>query len=275
LKIINSILYYNVLLCVAALLLTISAQIQLGFSPLFRPYFILIFFATLFEYNRTRLIAFLKRSKIQYPYLLIFFCSVSGILIIGWLIKPEVLLTFLLLGIITTLYYLPFNRKRNQLFNLRQIPYLKTFLIAFVWSGVTIFLPSIDSGISLFDSKVILLFSERFLFIMAVAIPFDIRDMNKDRISNLKTIPILISPGNAIILTYVSLIISFIVSVYHYQEINNWFITFALFVSLIITIVILRSKFLKTTGQHYYHLLDGTLLLQGSLVLVFFFLSRY
>lgn len=274
-KIINSILYYNVILCVAALLLTFSAQIQLEFSPLFRPYFILIFFATLFEYNRTRLIASLKQNKIQYPDFLLLLFSISGILIISWQTKPEILLTFLVLGIITTFYNLPFHGKRNQIFNLRQIPYLKTFLIAFVWSGLTIFLPALDSGISLFDSKVILLFSERFLFIMAVAIPFDIRDMNEDLNSKLKTIPILISPRKAIFLSYMALIISFVISVYHYQAKNNWFIMSGLFVSLIITIVILRSKFLKTTGQHYYHLLDGTLLLQGSLVLGFFFLSQF
>lgn len=70
---------------------------------------------------------------------------------------------------------------------LREIPFLKIFLIAAVWTAAVLFLPAI---VAEEHSAKIFLFSIGFLlFMVAEIIPFDIRDMRNDQLENLKTIP--------------------------------------------------------------------------------------
>ena len=281
-KLVNKIIYSNLFLSVAAVLLTVSTQIQLGMKPHWHTYFILIFIATLFEYNRHRLVykitqkEILKsdkhqwiRNNIKKTWLLIFI-SVVGFIIAVLTIKPTVLLAFVPLGLLTILYSVPGLENRNYIFKLREIPYLKIFLIAFVWSASTIFLPVLQAGESILNEQVILLFTERFFFIFAVTIPFDIRDMQSDKEAGLKTIPLLINRNKALTLSYLSLVICLITSFFHYRLQNNWFVVEALSISFLTTYLFIKLKFFRNWGRYYYQVLDATLLLQGVLVLAFY-----
>jgi 4-hydroxybenzoate polyprenyltransferase len=285
LKLVNSFIHSNIYLSVAAVLLTVSAQVQLGMQPQWQPYLFLIFFATLFEYNRHRLIAVLTDKDAlnseknrwvrenQKKFYFLVFLSVAGFFAAVISTKTDVLLSFLPLGILTFLYLVPGSENKNYFFKLREVPYLKIFLIAFVWSASTILLPVIQAGERILDSQVILLFSERFLFIFAIAIPFDIRDMQADRDAGLKTIPLLINQKKALVLSYLSLFFCFLISFFHYRMQNEWFVIEALCISLITTYLFLKLKFFKNRGR-YYQILDGTLILQGMLVLVFYFINH-
>jgi len=255
-------------------------------KPQWQPYFILIFFATLFEYNRHRLIAAitqkepLKSDKQQWirenprNIWLLVLISLAGFIIAFITTKTAVLLAFVPLGILTILYSVPGLENRNYLFKLREIPYLKIFLIAFVWSASTILLPVIQAGHDILKTQVILLFAERFFFIFAITIPFDIRDMKADRESGLKTIPLLVNQKKALALSYLSLIICLFISFFHYRLQNNWFVVEALSISLITTFLFIKLEFFRNWGKYYYQVLDATLLLQGVLVLVFYFFTH-
>lgn len=285
-RLVNTIIYSNIFLSVAAVLLTVSAQIQLGMKPQWQPYFILIFFATLFEYNRHRLIAAITqketlksdkhqwvRENLKKTWLLVLI-SIAGFIIAVITTKTVVLLAFVPLGILTILYSVPGLGSRNYFFKLRDIPYLKIFLIAFVWSASTILLPVIQEGQNILNTQVILLFTERFFFIFAITIPFDIRDMKVDRESGLKTIPLLVNQKKALTLSYLSLIICLFISFFHYRLQNNWFVVEALSISLITTYLFIKLKFFRNWGRYYYQVLDATLLLQGMLVLAFYFFTH-
>jgi len=287
LKLINTFIHSNIYLSVAAVLLTVSAQIQLGMKPQWQPYLLLIFFATLFEYNRHRLVALITDKndalnseknhwvrKNQKKFYFLVFLSVAGFLAAVISTKIDVLLSFLPLGVLTFLYLVPGSESKNYFFKLREIPYLKIFLIAFVWSASTIILPVIQAGEKILNSQVIFLFMERFFFIFAIAIPFDIRDMNADRDAGLKTIPILINQNKALVLSYLSLLFCFLISFFHYRMQNEWFVIEALCISLITTYLFLKLQFFKNRGRYYYQILDGTLILQGMLVLVFYFFNH-
>lgn len=71
---------------------------------------------------------------------------------------------------------------------LREIPFLKVFIIAFIWTAVTFGLPFIESATP-FEYDVQLYFEilERFCWILLLLIPFEIRDYNYDR-QQLKTL---------------------------------------------------------------------------------------
>ncbi len=282
-RLINTFIFSNIFLSVGAVLLTVSAQVQLGMNPHWQPYLLLIFFATLFEYNRNLLIElfFYKEKqnsekqkwilKNRKKFLFVAIISVAVLLVAVFTTKPQVLFVFIFLGILTFLYSMPVLGNKSYLFKLREVPYLKIFLIAFVWSALTVFLPAIQAGEEILNVQVELLFAERFFFIFAITIPFDIRDMQADRDSGLKTIPLLIDKNKALLLSYLSLTISFAISIFHYKMQNNWFIIEAIFISLITTYLFLKLNYFRNINRYYYQILDGTLLLQGLLVLGFYY----
>jgi 4-hydroxybenzoate polyprenyltransferase len=280
---INTFIFSNIFLSVGAVLLTVSAQVQLGMRPHWRPYLLLIFFATLFEYNRNWLIELFfykedqntkKRKwilKNRKKLLFVTIISATLLLFAVFTTKPQVLFVFIFLGILTFLYSMPVSGNKSYLFKLRDVPYLKIFLIAFVWSALTVFLPAIQAGEEILNVQVELLFAERFFFIFAITIPFDIRDMQVDRDAGLKTIPLLVNQKKALTLSYLSLLISLIISVFHYKMQNNLFIIEALCISFITTYLFLKLKTFRNLNKYYYQILDGTLLLQALLILGFYF----
>src|ERR1700756_3888232 len=54
----------NIYISLAAVFLTVQAQIQLGMHPQWHPYLFIIFFATMLEYNFHRLITLWFRKEI-------------------------------------------------------------------------------------------------------------------------------------------------------------------------------------------------------------------
>ena len=252
-------------------------------APQWHPYLFIIFFATLFEYNTHRLITVITnkealnsdkhkwvKENLKAFYLLVFI-SVAGFITVALLAKKEVLITLAPIALITLFYSIPVFGNKKNLFRLREIPYLKIFLISFVWSTTTILLPIIQSNYPLNKIAVMTLLVERFFFVFAITIPFDIRDIESDRHSGLKTIPLLINENKSLAMSYLSLLIFFIISFFHYEVQNQWFIIWALSISTLTTFLFLNKKF-RTLPYYHYGILDGTMLLQGGLVLVFYYI---
>lgn len=279
-KIINTLINSNIYIALAALCLAIETQIQLNCKPQFHPYLILIFFATLIEYNFNRFVTLLtyKKSlptqdfqrryrKYKRFYALITF-SVLGFTLAVLLANVYVLLTLIPIACITVLYSLPqFKSKWNKL-NLRQIPYIKIFLIAFVWSAVTILLPVVKQHTAINQPTIWFMLLERFLFVFAITIPFDIRDMEADKQSNLKTIPLHLGKGKALAISISSLGCFMVLTTIHYVVSGQTYILIPLLISAMSTIVFLLVEKLKSTKYYYYGILDGALLLQAVLVII-------
>tara|TARA_R110002051_G_scaffold3795_1_gene20270 strand:- start:2094 stop:2921 length:828 start_codon:yes stop_codon:yes gene_type:complete len=80
------------------------------------------------------------------------------------------------LALLTLFYALPVMPQKR---NLRHIPTLKIFIIAAVWSGVTTYLPVVYKE-AIWDWDVTLILVQRFLFVLALIIPFEIRDVKYD-----------------------------------------------------------------------------------------------
>ncbi len=263
--------------------LTVETQLQLGMPPQWHPYLFIIFFATLFDYNLHRLVTVLTnkeainndKHKWLKEYLNLFYAlvlfSVMGFLIAVYFAKKEVLITLSPFAFITLFYSLPVFKKQKYLFRLREIPILKIFLISIVWSATTILLPIVQSGKSFDFLHVTLMLLERFLFVFAITIPFDIRDMQGDEQSGLKTIPLVIGVKKSMILANAFIILFLIISLYHYQS-SSVFILPALIISATSTLYFLNSKKLQDYIFYHYGILDGTMLLQGILIGVFYLL---
>lgn len=108
------------------------------------------------------------------PLVFYFFIKIDGVL---WL--PIVVLT-----LISALYAIPFLPKSK---NLRSLGGFKIYLVALVWVGFTVMLPVFNARLP-FDGQIGLLLLERFILVLLLFIPFEIRDLNYDS-PELKTLP--------------------------------------------------------------------------------------
>lgn len=157
--------------------------------PADRNLLIFVFFGTITGYNFVKYagIAKLHHSSLAKGLKLIQIFSLFSFLILTWSafkLSSEILMWTGVFGIFTLLYALPvFSKKRN----LRTISGVKIFIIAFVWAGVTVVLPVISAQ-KLLDFNVALEFIQRFLLVLALILPFEIRDLKYD-LQQLGTIP--------------------------------------------------------------------------------------
>ena len=79
---------------------------------------------------------------------------------------------------------------------LRNIPYIKIFLITTVWSISTVLFIVTENNLEL-NGEIIHIILSRFFFIIAITIPFDIRDIKIDN-KEMKTIPIIFKEKTAV-----------------------------------------------------------------------------
>lgn len=260
--------------------MTIQTQIQLNMEPQWHPFLFLIFFATLFEYNLHRLVTIiffpetLKSGRHRWVYFhkklfyTIVIFSVVGFLAALIEAKLSVLIALSPFALITLFYSTPLSKSGKGIFRIREIPFLKIFLIALVWSVLTITLPVIYSESTMSKINILTMMAERFLFVFAITIPFDIRDMNVDKKGSLKTIPLKIGERKSVIYAVRLIIIFIIISLVHYLLINQFFIAVALMISGIITIFCITSKKIRNLQYYHYGILDGMMILQTILTII-------
>ncbi len=218
---VEALLYSSVFISLCAFGLTVETYLLTGLEVSL-PMAGFVFLATLFTYN----ISSLQRTwhgwsaarhhqswviRHQQQLAILALLSLSGAIALFFIYRLRINLWFVLvLAFVSVGYTVPLLYKRIRPF--RSVPLLKVFLIALVWSAVTVLFPLIDAGVTT-DNAVLVLWLRRFLFILALALLFDIRDYTYDRSTRTLTFPGLIGEGYtrllslALLLLYLLLII--------------------------------------------------------------------
>ena len=181
-------IFGNIHVAIAVFCLTKLTLTEVGISDNTAPLF--VFFATVFSYN---LIRFLRVSDIKswfnlwfkknkvFLYLITFFASFFLVYFVFKIYFKALLVLFPFM-LFTLLYVFPVKK-----ISLREKPGLKLFLIAISWAGITVLFPLKQNYIKIRIEDWIT-FLQRFLFVFAITIPFDIRDLNYDAIT-MNTLP--------------------------------------------------------------------------------------
>lgn len=149
-----------------------------------------IFYATITGYNFIKYAGVAKFYHITLTKslrLIQVFSFLSFCLLVYYGIKLplKILLIFFPFGLITIFYIVPFLGGFQK--NLRKISYLKIFIVALVWTGVTTIIPIVSVEHKI-EYNLILLTVQRLLFLIVLILPFEIRDMQLD-FKNIKTLP--------------------------------------------------------------------------------------
>jgi len=250
----------------------------------------LLFTSTLGIYNFSILIAKPKNpEKSSYRRVRWFFAhyrlmvtltivSLLSLIPLFFLISTASKILLIFLAVLSFCYGLPLFSVGEQKFGLRNIPGLKLFMIALVWTMSCVLLPVLEAQanhlatISMRDTT--LLLAKRFLFIAAMAIPFDIRDLFEDKQHGLKTIAVAWGEKNAYLFCQV-LLAGHLVLLFLFR--NNGFSAnfWAISVVAILTGWLIFKSTWEKNEYYYFFYLDGVLILQYVFVIVFSKLSAY
>lgn len=222
-----------------------------------------VFFATLFTYNFQRRLGDLRDdrrySKTEWTFMAI---GLAGMALLVFELKAIHLPFFAFAGFLSILYAYPVIPWRKGKISLRQVPYLKLWLIVIVWIIGTC-IPPLLAAIPVGQIGLYALMQGA--FILALTIPFDLRDMKID-FPEQRTIPQLLGVKRSKVLAGCALLASLSLAL-----LMNYLELLSASIILDHAVVSAMAGFLifKATPQRpdlFFALgVDGMLLLQGFL----------
>jgi hypothetical protein len=148
-------------------------------------------------------------------------------------LDTKILIYIGILAVITFLYAIPFLPKHlymDSQQNLRSISGLKVYIIALVWSGVTVLLPILNNNV-LLSADICILLLQQFIFVIVLMLPFEIRDLRYDSLK-LSTIPQKIGVKRTKLIGVFLLVVFFLLEFFK-DELNSRFIWIRLLITLI------------------------------------------
>lgn len=243
-----------------------------------------VFFATIGLYNFSMLLAKPKKPE-NSPYkrvrwifshhrmiisitLISMLCLVP-LFLLYLSIESQLLMVFT--GLVAVGYNIPFLTLNNQNIGLRNIPGIKLFLIAMVWAVSCVLLPIMElqhsHQLNIAPGDTLLLVFKRFLFIAAITVPFDIRDLFQDKLYALKTIPVMLGEKRAYIFCQF-LLLGYLLLLLLFRQATYPDIA-AVVLNLAVTGWLIFKSNIKKNEYYYFFYLDGTMLLQYVLLVLF------
>lgn len=248
-----------------------------------------IFFSTWFVYQISRWIYFKKGQYtnekelvvqwfIKYPTLNKITIFGSGILAVffTFFLQPQTIIVLSIIGFISILYPIPVLKPFGIHTRFRDFPFIKIFMIALVWSATSVILPYTESFI--YDNHpdverlVLLLFIVQFIFILFITLPFDINDVETDKVSNIKTIPSVFGVKTSKIITLIlgiiyAFAILFMFMLVNWNHMPNKYLSDYTMISIWILIALLQIyTFLKSDKVSKWWI---KIVYDGSLIIYF------
>lgn len=268
--------YSNVWIALGAAAATWQTGILIGETTLHLSFF--TGFATLFTYNFQRLVKLTDRPEYaasgrnnwlfrnrRLLGILSVLAAIPCLLLIPMLSSSSLLLLSFS-GVLSLFYAVRFFPIAGRLRALRDVAYLKLYVIALVWAMVTVALPVLQHEGIVFDDAFLLRFAERFAFIVAITIPFDIRDAGLDDPSQRTAAQLLGERGAryyALVWVALSLSAATALFVHDVYTVFNWI---AVMISLIISAVLIGKTRSGNDEMFFTGAVDGLLILQALLV---------
>ena len=276
-KFTNLLLYGNFWIAASALALGLQTQYLLSGQFHLDTFSGFLFFSTLFIYAMHRIVGLEKVKPFQdhgryqviaqYKNHILIYAGI-GMLLACWFFwqLPFKFHWLLILPCFISLgYVFPVLTGKRRL---RDLSFIKIFLIAIVWAWITVVLAAKNIKM-IHNIPMIIMALERACFVFAITLPFDIRDLEVDRFSKVKTLPTILGVKKTKWLAGISILLMLLLSSLNYRidaySINN---LVALILSGVSTFALIY--FSDRFKQDYYFtgILDGTMILQFLLLLL-------
>lgn len=236
----------------------------------FNPLLLLVFGSTLVVYNTPRLIPRpygRPRASQRYRASYIAMLCIGAALAVGALLQLawQLWLAAAGLGVVTFAYYLPLLPFKNKK-RLRDIGWLKIAVLAGVWTTATAILPIIylQKNVSGYPFEILL----RFVFIFALCVVFDIRDMRTDLQNNIQTLPNKVGIRNSYRLINSSLVLFAVLSIIQYTRYPLQARVAGALLTALITWLVVHYIRRQPSDRAYLLLADGVMFFYALMVIV-------
>ena len=207
-----------------------------------------VFFATITGYNFVKYFGLAKfhhrslTSSLKIIQIFSLFCFL-GLCYYLFFLSLNTIIALGVCGLITFFYAIPFLPKSmlfDKTHNLRQISGLKIYVIALIWAVVIVLIPLIYSEFVL-SHNFWITFIQRFLFVLVLMIPFEIRDMNFDSLK-LATLPQKIGVKKTKIIGVFFLLIFIILECFKSEFNQKYFIIYITIALLTLCFILLAKQ---------------------------------
>jgi len=260
-KIVGSLIHTNLFLSLCVTSLVFETYLILYQKIPNLEYSFLLFCSTLLLYCFHRVFRFDFRAKEEQ-------LAVSLLFFVSW----SVILPLLPIALISLAYTVPCIPTRKGLIRLRDVPGMKILLISFVLGLTTVLLPVLANSdiAAVTKPEFLFVFFRRVLFIFAITIPFDIRDMQYDREMGTRTLPVIfgVTTAKRIALTALAMFCGLALFQYIFMEGAGLVYFLALILSASVTAIIVIKSNEKREDVFYSVFVEGMMLLQCLLVIV-------
>ena len=176
--------------------------------------------------------------------------------------------TFLYLGFIGVLslaYALPILKIHGQWKNFRHVPYIKVFHIALISVGL-VYIEHSNNLQAVEWTNLLYVLSCKFLFILLVTLPFDIRDMKQDSYYHLKTVPLALGQVKAQNLCYMLGLVHILLVL---AMPTSSYIKIGLILCDVLVLILFKTKIFKEENSFLnVYLLDLILVIQFAFCLL-------
>ena len=219
-RLLHFVVYSNIFIAACALALTYETFRLLRLPSSLNWYLLLIFLSTVFIYSLHYFVKSFKEkndSRLDWcranKKLLRFIILLSFVLITAGIVyhyraifetngqfSYRNLSWFIVIPLLALGYSYPLNPWNKK--SLRQIGWLKMASLSFIWSFTTVMLPvmMLHGKVSnaSYGQQVAVLFINRFFFIAALSLLFNINDYQEDKEDDIKTIAVLLGPAKSL-----------------------------------------------------------------------------
>ena len=247
--------------------------------PFSWPIISVIYFSTLSLYNIHRLVGIKAIEKeylrerhqwsLEHQLLvkLIILIALLSLCLSLYSLEFQQLIHLLVPGFIAFGYTIPIYRKNGQIRRFRDIPFIKIILVSLTVAYITVIFPlSYYQPLEMiFKKENLVLLSSRILFVFAITIPFDIRDLKFDLPGKINTLPMVFGIDRAKQIGLFALLLFSALSMWQFFRIPN--ISFVLLISAIVSGWVINACREDSSEYYFSFLAEGTMLIQMILVL--------
>ena len=198
--IVDFFVYSNLLISIAAFLFTVQTALHFRYSGAASAFFAITNFVSTFTlynlqriYQSTQLVNdqrlqwYRNNRRLLFTCILVFMSLYYLVFKANYIVFWDGLLLYIPAAVLSLIYFLP-------PFTLRRLPFFKIFFIGFVWAASGIIIPLMYEEYRFsyehLGKEELAYMAAQLLFIAAICIPFDIRDIESDRKHTIKTLAV-------------------------------------------------------------------------------------
>ena len=266
----------HIALCALALY---ASSTILTHDPFIWNYGLFIFSGTWLVYSLHRIVGIKKVSDLivdnrfqlirKYRFHLVVYAIIAAVLCLlnFRVLRYEVKLSLIIPSILSLLYVLPLFLKSKRL---RDYNYIKIFLVALCWAWLCGFIPAQVAGI--YGLELGLFTAEKALFIFAITLPFDFRDLTIDKTAGVKTLAHML--GDKLLYAIsASFVLCILAVIFNPMYDNQWKII--LTIAYMILEMITRYSTKQKSDYYFSGIIDGTMIVFFGIVLLGQYLYPY